>query len=304
MHTPRHFFSRIPLRFRPRTCLRPHQTTRSYANPADHPDFVSVLDRPPTLVRAGKKRHGPGLIILAAIPITAFALGCWQVQRLTWKTDLITKFSEQLTRPPLPLPTHIDTAQIPSFEYRRITASGTLRHDQEMLIGPRIKDGENGYQVVTPLERPNGSKILVNRGWIRKDKREHRFRGEGALPKGELEIEGLLRAPWKRNSFTPDNRPDIGEFYFPDVEGMAKLVGAQSVWVEETMEPDLVTALDMEANGVPIGRPADVNLRNQHMQYIVTWFGLSAATSIMFYLLVRKPPRDIARRVRSTTEWS
>ncbi|KAL7266147.1 surf-like protein, partial [Rhizina undulata] len=287
-HTPRHLLSRIPLRFRPRTCLLPHQTTRSYANPAGHPDFVSVLDRPPILVRAGKKRHGPGLIILAAIPITAFALGCWQVQRLTWKTDLITKFSEQLTRPPLPLPPHIDTAQIPSFEYRRIIASGTLRHHQKMLIGPRIKGGENGYQIVTQLERPNGSKILVNR----------------ALPKGGLEIEGLLRAPCKKNSSTPDNRPDIGEFYFPDVEGMAKLVGAQPVWVEETMEPDLVTALDMEANGVPIGRPADVNLRNQHMQYIVTWFGLSAAASIIFYLLVRKPLRDIARRVRSTTEWS
>ncbi|KAL7266054.1 surf-like protein [Rhizina undulata] len=223
------------LRFRRRTCLRPNQTTRSYANPADDRDFFSVFDGPPTLVRAGKKRHGPGLIILAAIPILAFALVCWQVQRLTWKTDMKTKFSEQLTRPPLPHPPHMDTAQIPSFEYRRITPSGTPRHDQEMLLGPRIKDGEHGYQIVTPPERPNGSKILVNRGWIRKDKREHRFRGEGALPKGRLEIEAPLRAPWKNNSFTSDNRPDIRGFYFPDVNGLATLVGAQPVWVEETM---------------------------------------------------------------------
>ncbi|KAL7266376.1 surf-like protein, partial [Rhizina undulata] len=207
----------------------------SYANPADYPNFVSVPERPPTLLSAWKKCHGPGLIILAAIPILAFALGCWQVQRLTLKTDMKTKFSEQLTRPPLPLPPHMDTAQIPSFEYPRITASGTPRHDQEILIDLLIKDGENGYQIVAQLERPNRSKILVNRGWIRKDKREHRFRGEGALPKEGLEIEALLRAPWKNNSFTSDNRPNIGKFYFPDVEGMPKLVGDQPVWVEETM---------------------------------------------------------------------
>ncbi len=33
--------------------------------------------------------------------------------------------------------------------------------------------------------------------------------------------------------FTPDNRPEKGEFYFPDVEQMARLTGSQAVWVEQ-----------------------------------------------------------------------
>ncbi|KAF4773698.1 SURF1 family protein [Colletotrichum scovillei] len=94
-----------------------HTTPRAHASePA--PDFHSIVDNPPELVRAGN-RHGPGLIILALIPITAFALGTWQVQRLGWKTDLIAKFEDRL----------------------------------EMLIGPRMWEGEQGYMVVTPLER-------------------------------------------------------------------------------------------------------------------------------------------------------
>ena len=38
------------------------------------------------------------------------------------------------------------------------------------------------------------------------------------------------------------------------------------------IEPDLLKAYDREAKGVPIGRPAEVNLRNNHTQYIFTWY--------------------------------
>jgi surfeit locus 1 family protein len=123
---------------------------------------------------------------------------------------------------------------INEFDYRRILVTGKFRHDQEMLMGPRIREGQNGYQVVTPLERSGGTTVLVNRGWINKSKKDHKDRVQGALPEGEVTVEGLLRAPWKKNMFTPDNRPDLNEFYFPDVEQMAKLVGAQPVWIEQT----------------------------------------------------------------------
>jgi len=108
----------------------------------------------------------------------------------------------------------------------------------------------------------------------------------------------------EKNMFTPENRPDLNEFYFPDVEGMAKNVGAQPVWVEATQEPDLITAMDNEAKGIPIGRAAEVNLRNNHMQYIVTWYGLSFATSIMLYILLRRPQAGVARRVRQSADWA
>ena len=103
-----------------------------------------------------------------------------------------------------------------------------------MLIGPRMLDGQDGYMVVTPLARDGGaSTVLVNRGWISKKHRDQRTRPQG-LPTGEVEVEGLLREPWKKNMFTPENRPEKGEFFFPDVEQMAQLTGSQPVWVEAT----------------------------------------------------------------------
>ena len=148
---------------------------------------------------------------------------------------MIAKFEDRLIRTPLPLPPRIDPSAIKDFDYRRVYATGHFRHDQEMLIGPRIRDGNNGYLVVTPLERGGeGTTVLVNRGWIPKKLKSQADRKEG-LPTGEVTVEGLLREPWKKNMFTPDNKPERGEFYFPDVLQMANVSGSQPVWVEETM---------------------------------------------------------------------
>ena len=88
--------------------------------------------------------------------------------------------------------------------------------------------------------------------------------------------------------------------------------------------PDYTASLDRANKGIPIGRPPEVNLSNNHLQYIFTWFvnfafallykvgnilnashrySLSLATTYMFYLLVRRSPRSIASRVRTSRQW-
>ncbi|KAJ5306544.1 hypothetical protein PENANT_c031G09132 [Penicillium antarcticum] len=264
-------------------------------------ESLNIVDHPARLVRVNKK-HGPGLIILALIPIISFGLGAWQIQRLDWKTKLIAKFEDRLVRPPLPLPPRIDPDAISEFDYRRVYATGHLRHDKEMLVGPRMHDGEDGFVVVTPLEREGQSTVLVNRGWISRKLQNQKDRPQG-LPQGEVTVEGLLREPWKKNMFTPDNKPEDGKFYFPDINQMAELSDSQPVWIEQTMVPDLVESYNREAKGIPIGRAAEVNLRNNHSQYIFTWFGLSFATSVMMWMLIRKKPNEAMRRVRQNRNW-
>ncbi|KAM5452466.1 surf-like protein [Microsporum audouinii] len=284
-------------------CLRcvKSQVRRAHT-PAEDPNWTSIVDNPAKLVRTGGK-HGYGLIILAIIPITAFALGTWQVQRLEWKSNLIAKYEDRLIKPPLPLPPIVDPESVGDFEYRRVYAKGRLRHDKEMLIGPRMQEGKDGYLVVTPLERGEGeSTILVNRGWIAKTLEKQSDRPEG-LPQEEVVIEGLLRSPWKKNMFTPDNKPEEGKFYFPDVKQMAELTGSQPVWIEETMVQDLLSMYNREDKGIPIGRTAEVHLRNNHAQYIFTWYGLSLATAIMLGMVIKKKPNEAVRRVRQNKSW-
>ena len=77
----------------------------------------------------------------------------------------------------------------------------------------------------------------MNRGWVKKELRDIKERGKEACPEGVVEVRGLLRSgdEWKKRSYSPDSRPDLREWYFPDVKEMAGCVGAQPVWVEETM---------------------------------------------------------------------
>lgn len=277
--------------------------------PADDPNFTSAIDQPPRLIRSGSKKRGLGLLILALVPLTSFALGTWQVQRLDWKSDLIAKYEDRLVREPLPLPPRVDPSAIHEFDYRRVWARGRWRHDLEMLVGPRTHDGKDGYLVVTPFEREEGGRkekknlILVCRGWIAKKFQSQQMRDEEALPKGEVLVEGLLRAPYKKNLFTPANNLEKKEFYFPDVVEMAGVAGAQPVWVEETMPADLLDSWRRESRGIPVARPAEVNLMNNHAQYIFTWYALAAATSIMLWMVVKKPSKEVARRVRRSSEW-
>ncbi|KAK5077884.1 surf-like protein [Lithohypha guttulata] len=238
---------------------------------ADDPEFVSIVDAPAQVISTRRKHNKLGLAVLALIPITALALGTWQVQRLDWKTKLIAKFEDRLVRPPLPLPPRIDPSVIDEFDYRRVYATGTLKHEAEMLVGPRMHDGKDGFFVITPLEREGGSTILINRGWVSRERRFQQDRDPSSLPRGEVTISGLLREPWKKNVFTPDNNPQQGKFYFPDVAQMARYSGSEPIWIEETMAPSLLESYNREEKGIPIGRPAEVNLRNNHVQYIVTW---------------------------------
>jgi len=262
-----------------RTITKQHQrqinTRAKSGKNADDADFVSVVDAPAQLISTKRKHNKLGLTILALIPITAFVLGSWQVQRLDWKTKLIAKFEDRLVRPPLPLPPRIDPTVIDEFDYRRVRATGRFRHDREMLVGPRMNDGKDGYFVITPLERDGGSTILVNRGWISKEQRFQQDRDPAALPQGEVTVSGLLREPWEKNMFTPNNVPEQGKFYFPDVVQMARYSGSEPIWIEETMTPSLLEAYHREAKGIPIGRAPEVNLRNNHVQYIVTWYVIS-----------------------------
>ena len=163
---------------------------------------------------------------------------------------MIAKFENRIVKAPLPLPPRINPDAIKDFDYRRVYATGLLRHDQEMLIGPRVHDGKNGYLVVTPLQREgSASTILVNRGWIPKKLKSQIDRKDG-LPEGFIKVEGLLRQPWKKNMFTPDKKPELGEFYFPDVEQMALFTGSDPIWVEETMRRSCAGLMFTVAKGL------------------------------------------------------
>ncbi|KAH7909788.1 SURF1 family-domain-containing protein [Hygrophoropsis aurantiaca] len=241
--------------------------------------------------------YTPTILVLGFIPIFTFALGTWQLQRLQWKTALIEELEEKLQREPIILPNRVNLSAIPEFVYRRVFLRGKWDHKHTMLLGPRTREGAHGYHVVTPLVRSDGTTVLVDRGFISKDFSENYDRQE----EGEIEIVGMLRTSHTRNNFTPDNRPEEGQWYWADVDGMADYAGGESanvqpVFVEEIFSGHAGDATTRSHKGIPLGRATTVDVRNAHLSYVITWYSLSVFTTAMLARLVVK--RRAQKRVR------
>ena len=104
-----------------------------------------------------------------AIPFACAALfvrlGVWQLSRLKGKRAFNAVLSQRLAAPPLPatlLP--VDTAL---GHYRRVSVSGTLLYDREVVYAERSHDGAPGVDLLTPMRiAGHDTVVMVNRGWV------------------------------------------------------------------------------------------------------------------------------------------
>lgn len=62
-----------------------------------------------------------------------------------------------------------------------------------IFLVPRFREGEAGAHVLTPFElSKNGDRILINRGWVPRNKQNPSQRPEGQIT-GEVPVVGLCR---------------------------------------------------------------------------------------------------------------
>src|SRR4051794_30144168 len=99
--------------------------------------------------------------VLFALPVLAalLGLGTWQVQRLRWKTDLLTAIAAAEAAPPRPL----GPAPQP---YTKVVATGRFDHGREALLGIELRGTTLGAHLLTPLLREGAPPLLVDRGWV------------------------------------------------------------------------------------------------------------------------------------------
>ncbi|KAK9480892.1 SURF1 family-domain-containing protein, partial [Lipomyces japonicus] len=265
-------------------------------------DTIKVEDKRKTF------RYKSMMSLMVLMPVISFSLCVWQIKRLKWKTDLVAEYENRLILPPLILPPRLNPEAAANLQYRKVMAKGKFRYDEEILVGPRMYEGEKGYAVITPFERENGTKILVNRGWIKESMADQSKRKLEAMPQGNVVIEGLIKLPAKKNYFTPENRPDKNEYYYVDVAEFARTTGSQPVVIEELfnyLNDESYVSWELIADtGEPIGRLPKIDLRNNHFQYIATWFGVGVASTIMLVLMLRLPKSDQARKLRHLKVYS
>ena len=211
----------------------------------------------------------PTLFALPALLVLLW-LGTWQLQRLEWKNQLIADFESRATAAPIDLPWG-DVG--PEMEFRRLALTGSFDHSREVFMTGRTYEGNAGFHIVTPFTLTDGRIVLVNRGWVSESYRDQSKR-EFTLTEGEVTLPAILRFPGKKGYFVPENEPENGFWFTLVPSQIVKHLG-----LEGRAESDIYAATirTSETIKLPIAARTETNLRNSHLGYAITWYGIACA---------------------------
>jgi surfeit locus 1 family protein len=214
-------------------------------------------------------------------------LGIWQLDRKTWKENLIATVTARIDRAPQDLPPRGDWPKLvqDSSEYTRVVFPAEFLQGQEALVytagSPFRPDVTGaGYWVFAPAQLAGGSVVLVNRGFVPADRKDPATRTSGA-PRGVIDVIGYMRWPESRGLFTPADDPKTNVWYLRD----PKVMAAEKKWA--TSAPFYIDQeAPVPAGGLPIPGRLSVELPDNHLQYAITWFGLALGLAGVYVVLL------------------
>ncbi|CUH52863.1 SURF1 family protein [Shimia marina] len=204
--------------------------------------------------------------------VVLVSLGTWQVQRLTWKQGVIADIEARISGVPVAVPAEPDPEQ---DRYRPVFATGTIL-DEELHFLASTKEAGAVYRIVAAFETETGRRIMADRGWIKTADK-----AAGGRAPVTTTITGNLHWPDERDSFTPPNDAAGNIWFARDVAEMAAALQTEPVLVivrETTEEPRLVTPLPLDQAAIP----------NNHLEYVITWYGLAIVWVAMTLYYLRR----------------
>ena len=107
---------------------------------------------------------------------------------------------------------------------------------------------------------------------------------------GILDLEGLLRTDgWKGADFVkPDNKPAERAYYWIDIPVMAESAGLTNAVREVYLEAGPAK----NPGGFPIGGQTRIHLRNDHLQYAITWYALAIILAVIYGVFSYRPVEE------------
>lgn len=195
-------------------------------------------------------------------------LGLWQLDRRSWKEDMLADITAGIQADPVPLPDAID----PSMKYLPVTVSGTTT-GAEIDVLSHTRDQGAGYQVVSRFITDDGRAILLDRGFVPQEARRLE------RPPVRLDVVGNLHWPQDASSSTPAPNLDENIWFARDVDAMAASLDTLPVLVVASA----VQGDNQGARPIPV---AIEGIPNNHLSYAVQWFLIAATWAVMTLALI------------------
>jgi cytochrome oxidase assembly protein ShyY1 len=232
-------------------------------------------------------------LVLVAVCV---GLGLWQLQRRVEKHALIAALDERLAASPeaLPPPSQWGMLTPAHDEFRRVTFTATYARLPDAMVyssGSAVRDDVSGpgTWAFLPAQLPGGEVVVINTGFVQNtmQDRAQQDRAVGRLITGQpTKLTGYLRFPEAAGTLTPAENVSKRLWFTRDQQAMARALGWNAD--NKTLAPFYV---DLESpvpeSGIPKPGALSVHLKDDHLQYAITWFGLAAAVLIAFAVWAR-----------------
>lgn len=233
-----------------------------------------------------------GFAIFTLVMVAAFTgLGIWQLQRRVEKHALIAMLNERLATAPeaLPAPSQWNALTPGRDEFRRVSFTATYAPLPDAMVygaGSAVRDDVSGpgTWAFLPAQLADGNSVVVNTGFVQNtmQDRAQQDRAVRQLVTGDpVQVTGYLRFPESAGVLTPPESTAKRLWFTRDHLAMSRALG----WVEngKAVAPFY---LDLEQpvpeSGIPKPGPLSVRLKDDHLQYAITWFTLALAVVLAF----------------------
>jgi cytochrome oxidase assembly protein ShyY1 len=252
----------------------------------------------------GRRRGIAGFGVFTLVMVALFiGLGVWQLQRRVEKHALIAALTERLASAPGPLPPVSEwNALTPaSDEFRRVSFAATYENSPDAMVyssGSAVRDDISGpgTWAFLPAALPTGEAVVINTGFVQNtmQDRVQQDRAVARLISNEpVTLSGYIRFPEAAGALTPPENLAKRLWFTRDHLAMARALG----WGGDG-RPVAPFYIDLEspvpASGIPKPGPLEVHLKDDHLQYAITWFGLAGAVVIAFGVWLRGQRRASA----------
>lgn len=215
-------------------------------------------------------------LVLAALALVFLRLGIWQTERKAEKQQLFDQFENA---PVLGLEEALQRQE----QFARVEGVGRYDPDRHLLLDNKIFKGRAGVHVLTPFTLRDGTRLLVNRGWLPLPADR---RSLPAVPTDGRErvLRGILNRP-----STGGQR--LGEADVVKRDDWPQLItyldlAAVSEALENPLQPWLVQLDADDTSGFEDRQwQAAVMTPEVHGAYALQWFSLAAAALVIWVVL-------------------
>jgi cytochrome oxidase assembly protein ShyY1 len=140
--------------------------------------------------------------LMGTLTLVMVGLGNWQLSRFHERSAINDRIDAAARAAPVPLEQVVSVGQATpaGAAWTRVSVSGRYDPQHQVLARDRSTDQGVGYEVLTPLVQPDGSAVLVDRGWVASAP------SVPAPPVGQVTVVGRLHLPESR----PDRPLTLG----------------------------------------------------------------------------------------------